>query len=304
MKNNLLKKSGIIVYQIACKLYFMSVGDRMPLVTEFEKELDVSRGTVQNALSFLRGKKYIELIPRGQLGTFIAAIDYNRLQTEIIKFNIVGVMPFPYLNKKYLGIATAIYQAFEDKMSKVTLLYNRGSSNRFKLLEKESVTFVISSKLSAKAAIKQNRNIKIIKDFGEGTYTTHHVVLAKSKEHLSKPCIRVGIDNESYDQKELTLRYIQDKNVKLINISAQKFLSALKNDDIDCAIWDYDSIANVASDYYYEKVSYKDIEVSNAVITVNSSDSFIEKLINNYLDVNAVKKTIQLVLEDKITPVY
>ncbi len=85
MKKNFYQKTGMAIEYIANELYILKKGDRMPSISDFQKQFSISRGTVQNALSFLKDEEAIVTKSRGHMGTHIEEIDYT---IEIFKKSI------------------------------------------------------------------------------------------------------------------------------------------------------------------------------------------------------------------------
>jgi len=304
MDNKLYQKKGFIISYIAQELFFMEVGDKFPLVMDLEKKYKASRGTIQNAISYLKEAGCVRIVSKGQLGSYIKGIDYKALQNQFIHKPILGVMPFPY-SKTYMGIATGIINAFNAKSIEFSMSYNRGSLNRFKLVEKGYFTFAIASKLSAVEAIAQGLQIEICKEFGPNTYDTQHVLVYKEGFNMKlAPGVKVGIDPNSYDQKKLTESLIKGSNVTLVELGAQSFLYALDNKQIDCVVWDTESIVSRPSEYKFSKLNYCPEDVSSTVIVVAKGEDFIKKIMSKYIDDKEIVATIKAVEENKMTPIY
>ena len=105
MGEEFLKKKGIVVNYLASDLLQKKKGDRVLSVTEYQNKYAVSRGTVQNAWTFLKEIKAIKVKSHGHMGTFIEEIDYSILQEYALSDTILGTMTLPY-SRLYEGLAT------------------------------------------------------------------------------------------------------------------------------------------------------------------------------------------------------
>jgi len=132
-KNKLMSKNGRVIILLAREMLTYYKGDKIKTVSEYVENFSSARGTIQTALKFLQEIHAIDLISRGQLGTFIVKIDYKKLW-ELSDYNVImGVMPLPY-SKRYEGIATGLYKSFYEKDIPFSLAFMRGSTKRIEAL--------------------------------------------------------------------------------------------------------------------------------------------------------------------------
>ena len=80
MDSGLYQKLGVAVDLLAQDLLGKKPGDRIPSVSEYQQLLQVSRGTVQNCLTYLKDTGAVTLVSRGHMGTYVEKLDYRRLQ--------------------------------------------------------------------------------------------------------------------------------------------------------------------------------------------------------------------------------
>jgi hypothetical protein len=179
MSNELYQKTGIAVTRLAQDFLSRKVGDRILSISEYQEKFQVSRGTVQNSLNYLKERGAVSLISRGHMGTFIEKLDYHRLQECSFNKEILGSMPLPY-SLCYQGLATALYQLM--KPYAFNLVYARGSGSRMKLLSSDVCQFAVCSLYAAEEAIGSNADIEIALDLGPGTYLTRHVMIFRDPE--------------------------------------------------------------------------------------------------------------------------
>ena len=114
MVEKFLMKKGQVINAIASDFLKKSVGDKVPSISEYQEELEVARGTVQNAISYLKNEGAFKLISKGHQGSFISEINYEILQSYALSETVLGTMTLPY-SKLYEGLATGIYEEFRNR---------------------------------------------------------------------------------------------------------------------------------------------------------------------------------------------
>ena len=67
MGDLLYQKIGLAVNRMAQDFMSRAEGERIPSISEYQEKLQVSRGTVQNSLAYLKEKGAVWLVSRGQL---------------------------------------------------------------------------------------------------------------------------------------------------------------------------------------------------------------------------------------------
>lgn len=241
MRNELYQKTGIAVNRLAQDLLTRKKGDRIPSISEYQAKFGVSRGTVQNSLNYLKERKAVTLISRGHMGTFIASLDYPRLQECSFNKEILGSMPLPY-TLCYQGLATALFQAMSPYA--FNLVYARGSSSRMKLLASDVCQFTVCSLYAAEAAMRSNDHIEIALDLGPGTYLSKHMLIFREPGKTAiEPGMRVAYDRDSMDHQHLTEAMVRGvPDVILTDMKAHQTIKAIRSGQIDAGIWILDSI--------------------------------------------------------------
>ena len=68
MGNDMYQKTGIVVNRLVQALLTRKMGDRIPSISEYQEKLGVSRGTIQNALNYLKEHEAVTLMSRGICG--------------------------------------------------------------------------------------------------------------------------------------------------------------------------------------------------------------------------------------------
>lgn len=307
MSDNFKKKKGIVVNYLASDLLQLKKGDRLLSVSEYQNKYDTSRGTVQNAFTYLKKENAIQTKSHGHLGTFIEDIDYFILQKFAISESILGTMTLPY-SKLYEGLATGIYETFKDNQIALNMAYIRGSKERIYSISQKTYRFAVVSRFAAKQAVEQNKPIEIVVDFGNHTYLSEHVLLfsdPKRKQIVDN--MRIAIDYDSFDQYILTQKMVEGKDVQLVSMPGHQIIFALKNGTIDAGIWNFDEINDRAyPDIYYSKISEEDInlDMSASVIICHDEDSSVKAIFKKNIDKNKILEVQNKVKNGEIIPSY
>ena len=87
-ENVLYQKIGVTISKMALALLSKNVGDRIQPISQYQEELGVSRGTVQNALNYLKECGAITLTHHGHQGTYIASVNYGKLQENCLRHRV------------------------------------------------------------------------------------------------------------------------------------------------------------------------------------------------------------------------
>lgn len=306
MSGELYQKLGVIVSKMAAEFLGKEVGERIDSVSEYEEKYKVSRGTIQNAFTYLKEQKAIQLKHRGHMGTFIDDIDYPKLQSLCRYKSLQGIMPLPY-SKGYQGIATALYEELSG--FDISLVYSRGATNRIRRVSEGIYQFAICSRYAAEKALKENENLKITFDFGPKSYLTKHVVIFRdSKCNQIQEGMRVAYDKSSLDQCEITSILTKNiKGIKYVDLRADQTIAAILSGTIDAGVWNYDDILEKGYSNLHMKPIPKEInlsELSTAVMIIRKENEALEVMLHKYIDEKHVKKIQSEVKSGKRVPNY
>ncbi len=240
MWEKLYSKNGLVAKIIAKEMTELEIGDRIPRVADYSKNLNFGRGTVQSALSLLEEMKAVKLEPRGHLGTYLISKD-NDLLREIAGISpLIGSMPLPY-SRKYEGLATGIIEAFESAGKKLYLTFMRGGLNRIETVRTKHSDFAIVSKMTAEKILADFPDLKIMGKLGMNSYVSaHKIFLADSTKEKVRDGMKVGVDMDSLDQMDLTSAEFEGRNVEFVNINYMQVFDMLFLKQIDAAVWNTD----------------------------------------------------------------
>jgi len=308
-KRKLMSKNGEVTMGLAREFIGYNVGDRIKTIEEYADNFGTGRGTIQSAIKFLRDEGAINLESRGHLGTFILSMDYKKLWNIADLGTIVGVMPLPY-SKRYEGLATGLYKAFEDAHIPFSLAFMRGASKRIETLDFGKYDFVITSKLAAIYEQNKYSSTEIIYEFGEKSYVGEHIVLYKCNNiHEISNGMRIGIDPASPDQFLLTKYECEGKDIEYVETSYNQIIKKLENEEIDAAVWNEDEIIEKGLNYNISKLKNpKSLEVNQqaatAVMVSNRDYVEIKNIIKKFINMEIIKNTQDQVINGELIPMY
>ncbi|GEK92149.1 GntR family transcriptional regulator YhfZ [Alkalibacterium kapii] len=305
MSELFFKKKGIAIEKIAAEIYLLSVNDRLPTMNELQEKYNLSRGTVQNALSFLKKEEAIKTKSRGHLGTFIEQIDYKKLQTYSSAQRIIGTMPLPY-SKLYEGLATGLYTMFNNQNIKLNLAFIRGAKERIEASESGTYDFAVVSRFAAEEEMKNDSNISIALEFGANTYLSKHILIfSEEGKNEIEDGMKVGIDEDSLDHYHLTKDLVEGKDVTLVNYPANQLIHAIRENEIDAGVWNYDEIVEKGfTDLNYVDIPVKDYHksISEAVIVCSHERLMIQSLFKKNISIEQMHDIQHKVKTGQIVP--
>lgn len=304
-KSKLYQKTGLAKSLLAMDLLSKNAGDRIQPISEYQEKFGVSRGTVQNAFTCLKDCGAIVLEHHGHQGTYIEKLDYQKLQENCVRKELLGIMPLPY-SLTYEGFATAIYEELDELY--FNMAYARGAVGRIDLVESGTYQFAVCSRYAAEQSIASGKEIEIVFDFGPGSFLSKHVLLLsdQSKSGIVDG-MKVAYDSNSLDQSRITENIIKGRTVTLIPIRTQQTIGALMDGTIDAGVWNYDDIlenhhdglktvALSASDY--------NEAFSAAVLVVKRGEEALKALLKKYISPERVLRILNEVREKKREPFF
>lgn len=302
----LYQKRGLAVNDLAQDLMNREQGDRIPSISDYMESLHVSRGTVQNGLNYLKGQGAVSLTSRGQLGTYIDALDMRLLQANTSAPELLGSMPLPY-SHTYQGLATALYDAMSGFAA--NLVYVRGVKGRLRLIDNGVCHFTVCSLFAAKQAINDGAKIQIAIDLGPRTYLSRHVLVLRDPAAQGiEPGMRVAYDPSSLDQSLLTqdvVRGVQD--VQLVEMRSHQTVTAIRKNIIDAGVWNLDEILDSGyTDLHWVELGETTARdaFSSAAIVVKSGQEFMLRLLHRHVDPAKVRRIQSDVLEGRLPADY
>ena len=302
----LYQKLGIAVIKLSRDLLGKEVGDKIKSINQYVEDLNLSRGTIQNAIQYIESDGAVKLIKRGHMGTFVDKVDYQKLQILCEYKNFQGIMPLPY-SKAYQGLATAIYECLSEV--DVNLVYSRGAKNRIKLVSQGIYQFAICSKFAAEQSINSGENIDIIIDFGEESYLSKHVLLFRDKNQSQvTDGMKIALDKSSIDQSEIVKIVTKGKkDIQFIEMRTHQTMKNLLSGAIDVGVWNFDNVSEIRDNkLHMVPIDYNIglYDLSTAVLVVKQGEEDLGNFISKHLKRSDVIKIQSDVISETIVPNY
>lgn len=305
INEQLLSKNGTATMKLSRELLKYAIGERIPTITEFSKKINLARGTIQNAQKNLINSKAIAIESKGHMGSYLVKKN-NAILLEFAGISyIVGAMPLPY-SKRYEGLASGIIISAENQdKAPLNLAYMRGAKSRMDMVENGRYDFAIVSKFAAEKYISENQTLQIVLSFGKGSYTGKHVLmLHDSRLSEVKNGMKVGIDESSYDQIELTQIVCKNKKVEYVPIEYSRTIECVQSGDIDATVMNIDEVLDKKFPIHYVEIQGYSFDNTEAVIVASKEHTEIAYLLREIIDKEAVLNIQKLIMEDKIIPRY
>lgn len=299
MQQTILQKSKYVIKELAEDFLLLEAGDRVNSVSYYQERFQVARGTVQNAIAFLQSEGAISLVGRGRNGAIATDVNYAKLQTYCMPRTVLGVMPLSYTITSQ-GLATGLYEAL-NKIN-CSLVYTRGASIRIQMVLERKCQFALCSRNSAEIALRDRQPIKILFDFGAGTYMPDHaLVFRQPDKNCIEPHMRVAYDPDSSDQKDIIDLLTKDvKSLNLVKVKTFQTLNALRSGAIDVGVWNVDELL-LNTDLHYCPIAPSLTEkFSTAVLVAAKDDIAVERMLQKYIDVESVRSIQKAVKEGRI----
>nr|WP_243450007.1 GntR family transcriptional regulator YhfZ [Neobacillus terrae] len=285
-------KNGASIIRIAKTLLSFSPGERIPNVSHLAEEFGTGRGTIQQALKRLEELELVKLESRGHQGTYLTEIDMLRTWEMVSMYGMTALMPLPY-SKRYEGLATGLRQVLEKAGLRLSLAYMRGANNRIDNLLTDRYDFVIISRYAAEQAIKEGEPISIVMNFGTETYVSGHSLVFRDKEKDQiEDGFKIGLDFESIDQKTLTEKICEGKNVQFIPIPYSQLLNRLQAGEIDACVFNRDEVEDRYTTFKLVPISFVERNSNTEAVIVTKVDD--EKVFRNLFSLVDSEQILQI----------
>jgi DNA-binding transcriptional ArsR family regulator len=298
-----LTRAGHVSTEIARRLIASEPGDRLPTVSQLATELGTGVSTVQRALAILTQADLLELDPRGKRGTYLRAIDRPGLWRAAQQSVMMGLMPLPY-TRRYEGLATGLRAELERLDVPFSLAFMSGSKSRLDVIG-TGQQFAVISRLAAEQAVEEGRPVTVCADFGPGTYVGGHALVWAGKRRKRSP--RVGIDLQSYDQRELARQEFGD-DAEYVDVPYLQVLPHLRAGHFDVTVWAADALTDVHDLMVTELTPRAESAApavnTSAVLVAAEGDTTMATLLGRELSVPAVRDIQEQVLAGTRVPRY
>jgi len=297
------------VLRLTREFIILKEGQRIQTVAEYSKKLGLGRGTIQTALQYLENTGAIKLEVKGHLGTYIESMNYRKLWEISGLGSITGVMPLPY-SRRYEGLATGFYMAFEKASIQFNMAYMRGGNKRVETLLQGKYDFAVMSKLAADTMLQSCDDVEVALVLDSYSFVKgHRVLFADSGKAEINDGMRIGIDSSSIDIAVLVRHECEGKNVEYVELTYNQILKSLQDKKIDAAVWSIDEIEdrNLSipfGELKSSKLKHFDSSNTKAAIVVKKSNWGISSLIKHVINRDYIVSIQNQVLEGKMLPRY
>ena len=305
IQEQLLSKNGTATLKLSRELLSYEVGDRIPTITEFSDQINLARGTIQNALKNLINAGAISIGSRGHMGSFLVEKNSSILLEFAGITYLIGAMPLPY-SKRYEGLASGIIATGEkQQIAPLNLAYMRGAKSRMEMVDSNRYDFAIVSRFAAERYIKEKNTLEIVLSFGRESYTGKHVLMLHDKKAKQiENGMKVGIDDTSYDQLELTKMLCEGKKVKFVPVEYSRTIDYVRKGSIDATVMNIDEVLDKNVDIHYEEIENYSFDNTEAVVVSSLEHREIGHLLKEMIDTDVVLRMQKDVLEGKTIPRY
>jgi DNA-binding transcriptional regulator YhcF (GntR family) len=200
-----VNRVDLVTMSIAREAVLLDLGDRMRTVDDYVDMFDVSRGTVQKALSRLENSGAVSIEKRGVLGSFLKDRDRDILWYEAAWDHVTGAGAISRTRRQE-ALASSVYTAFEEAKVPLSLAYLQGSLRRVQGLLANQYDFVLASKCAADLILQQyTGQIEIAIALKPYSYLSGYTIVTRVGGGV-EDAKRVGIDSNSPDHAIVTRR--------------------------------------------------------------------------------------------------
>ncbi len=302
----LLTKQGETVLNISELLLKMKSGEKLPNNSKLSKDYKVGAGTVQAALKYLISVEAIDLISKGQQGTILSYVNYEKLLQLCGNPIVRGVMPLPN-SIQFEGLATGLYKNFDKSATLLKMTYVRGGKKRLDLLLDGMADFIICSRMTAEKAKEEHPEICILTSFGSKSYVSRCGILFKDPNSSGiKDGMRIGVDTDSYDHIALNEYISRNHDVVQIPIKYSDVATLFESSVMDATFWSLDNYKNASNGKIIEFTGDEDKIVSDTMegVLICLDDSDKKLLLNDILAVDKIRCIQDQVIAGKRIPSY
>ncbi len=291
MNKKIFNKHGAVTTDLARSIMVLDVGDRLPTIIELTERFSVSRGIVQNAISFLEENGCMALCRSGKLGTILESINFAKLYEFTGWDPIVGAMPVPF-NDCFRSLASALFTESRRLPVESSVIYVSGAQNRQSMLKKDFLDYIVTSVAAARHIVAESDDIELLFELPDCLYEVPYCLLfIDNRDTEIRDGMRVGVDSEGIDQMELTKALCKGKNVEIVNMPFESTVEMLHNRSIDCSVirrekWLEDNLKLVPRPI--PKTDYPAEDTTIPAILVNRNNYGIKELLGKHFSPQSI----------------
>ena len=302
----LLTKQGETVLNLSELLLKMKSGEKLPNNSQLSKEYKVGAGTVQAALKYLMSVEAIDLISKGQQGTILSYVNYEKLLQLCGNPIVTGVMPLPN-SIQIEGLATGLYKNFDKSSTLLKMTYVRGGKERLGLLLNGMADFIICSRMTAEKAKEEHPEICILTSFGSKSYVSRCGILFKNPNASGiDDGMRIGADTDSYDHIALNEYISRGHDIVQIPIKYSDVATMFESGVMDATFWSLDNYKNTSNGKIIEFTGDEDKLVRDTMegVLICLSGSDKKLLLNHILKADKIRSIQEQVIAGERIPSY
>ncbi len=233
----------LVTISVAREAILLELGDRMRTVDDYVEMFDVSRGTVQKALTRLEDLGAITVEKRGVLGSYLIDRKMEILWHEADWGQLTGAGAIPRTRRQE-ALASSVYAAFEDAGIPFGLAYLQGALRRVKGLIANQYDFVLANKSSANLIVQEyDGRVHIAIELGPYSYMSGYTIVTRIGDNPDN-AKRIGIDSNSPDHAIVTRRIFDERvergDAEYIDLQYTKMPTATDTGFLDAFVFNRD----------------------------------------------------------------
>ncbi len=305
-----INRVDLVTMSIARETILLDIGDRMRTVDDYVDLFDVSRGTVQKALSRLENSGAVSIEKRGVLGSFLKGRDRDILWYEADWHHVTGAGAISRTRRQE-ALASSVYTAFEEAKIPLSLAYLQGSLRRVQGLLANQYDFVLASKCAADLILRQYEDqIEIAIALEPFSFLSGYTIVTRvgCKVEDAK---RVGIDSNSPDHAIVTKRVFSDRVEKgetdFVDLHFTKMPTATAMGHIDAFVFNrdvMDFVLNIPPLDLHEIPFELDLaELTRAVVLTSTNNYRVDDFLRIILQPDALATIQSEVMEGRRLPI-
>lgn len=293
-----MQKNGIVVTKIANYLLTCQVGDRIKSVREFAKNYEVGHGTVQTAIDYLESIGTCLITKNGNKGSFLAAIDHQKLILASGVNSISGVMAVSQVNW-YTGFAKGIEVLLSNSHFRTHIAQLPGSINRINALLEDRYDFAIVPTDFLETIGDKIHELEVILDIdNEKLINANSVISLKDNNFDTGVIPRMGVDFSNQQHLYLSQKYYSSRNVTIVPVKVDSILEALRLKTIDLAIIEGVMAADNPEFQVLDVISpWESVTNKREALVVRKSNKAVTNFMKTLIDVDRImtvqRQTVQ-----------
>jgi len=303
-------KNRLAVMKIARDMVAMPIGSKISTITEYAEKFNISRGTVQNAITYLSEKEAITIQKKGHMGTHLVHKDIDKIWSYTGWGSLTGVMSLP-LNLLSSGLATGICECMKQHNINFNCIFIQGSKTRIEALADNKYDFIVASSLTASLLKDRYQTLELVSELDGCGYAGRYVLLFSDHKHSRlEEGMTISVDPSSIDQLYLTDSLCKNLNIKRLETT---YINTYKNVALgkaDAAVGRLDIINDTYTGMHYidldlSDYTQKQIEgFSKAVILAERDNYGLKALLQKVLNPAEIAEIQSKVTSQQMFPSY